>query len=417
MYPYDEIDPYMEPPLEPGLVLKNAAAKRKSAGNALSNNVAAAPASVLPNAVDSYRGKAVDLFKQGSDLYNTEPDMKQLQEFARQRGQQGESSMLTALAAQFAGEGFAPLQEQMLKKAAASSEPMKFGAGMLSPDGKYIKDPFATQDKKAEFLMSQAKMYDQLATTAETKQAEQAYRAKQDEIVNEIRLMNAQTMRMNAGNKAEPGNFTHEGYTPQNERIVTNSKTGQSFTLGINPNGTPSYTPYMGASIPKASYEKEVTNATEALASAKRAEEIIKKVESNPSAFSLTANAVSMLPISMQGRVAGTVLNEETLKTRSDVLRQAAMEINQLYGAALSAGESAKAATFIPDAKDPPNVVIDKLKSARDWGYANANKHGSAIRQSAESRGGSAASNPSNELSAAELAELAALKAKHKGQP
>jgi hypothetical protein len=55
MYPYDEIDPYMEPPLESGLVLKNAAAKRKSAGNALSNNVAAAPASVLPNAVDSYR--------------------------------------------------------------------------------------------------------------------------------------------------------------------------------------------------------------------------------------------------------------------------------------------------------------------------------------------------------------------------
>ena len=149
--------------------------------------------------------------------------------------------------------------------------------------------------------------------------------------------------------------------------------------------------------------------------SASRADEIIKKVESNPEAFGITANVLSMLPNAVQGRATGLLLDEDTLKVRSDVLRQAAMEINELYGAALSAGESARAATFIPDAKDPPNVVIDKLKSARDWGYANANKHGSAIKESAQLRSGSASTNSTDGLSADELAELAALKAKHRG--
>ena len=83
MYPYDEVDPNMEEPLEPGLVLKNAAAKRKSAGNALSSNVVGAPARVLPNAIKSMRTRAGDLYKQGSDLYNSDPDTSQMQEFAR----------------------------------------------------------------------------------------------------------------------------------------------------------------------------------------------------------------------------------------------------------------------------------------------------------------------------------------------
>jgi len=150
--------------------------------------------------------------------------------------------MLTALAAQFAGEGFAPLQEQMLKKSAASSEPMKFGAGMLTPQGNYIKDPFAAQDKKAEFLLQQAKMYEQLATTAETKQEQQAYRAKQDSITNEIRGYMAQTGRMNAqsaslnatgGGGLGAGAAQQIGSGPRNEAIFR-QKNGQLFTYDLN---------------------------------------------------------------------------------------------------------------------------------------------------------------------------------------
>ena len=436
MYPYDELGPYMEQ----GLVLKKAAAKRINAGDALTSNVMGAPASVLPSAIDSYRSQANRLSDRAFKMMDTPMDYSGLQNFAKQRGEQGDSAMLNAMAAQFAGEGFAPLQEQLMKKASSARDPIKMSGGLITSDGSFVKDPEASQDKQVNMLLLRSAQLSQIAETAATAQDRAAARKDRDEINDWFKQqgIDMQQQRIAQGfdmqqqridmqqqgqdlrreindNRAGLGNFSHEGYTPNNERVVTHSKTGQSFLLGTNPNGTPTYEPYDGAVIPKASYEKEVIKATEALASARRAQVIIGKVESNPEAFSLTSNALSMLPNALQGRATGLLLNEDTLKIRSDVLRQAAMEINELYGAALSAGESARAATFIPDAKDPPNVVIDKLKSARDWGYANAKKHGSAIENSAQLRSGTASSNSTNELSADELAELAALKAKHSG--
>lgn len=181
LYPTEEEIP------QQGIVLKRALGRRTSAGDTLTNNVTTGRA--LPNSIDALRTKASEFYKQGSDLYNSDPDMTQLQEFAKQRGQQGDRSMLTALAAQFAGEGYAPVQEQMLKKAAASSEPMKFGAGMLTPEGNYIKDPFAAQDKRAEFLLQQARMYEQLAATAETTREKIEAQRAQQEVMNQMRMM------------------------------------------------------------------------------------------------------------------------------------------------------------------------------------------------------------------------------------
>lgn len=178
-------------------ILKKTRAKL-SAGDTLSNNVSAAPASVLPNSIAALRGRAADLYKQGSDMFNAEPDMTALQDFARQRGEQGGNAMLNALAAQFAGEQFQPVQEQLLKKAQLASEPVKVGGGMITADGKYIKDPFASQDKKAEFLLQQARMYETLAQTAETKEQEAAARLAQNEINNQLRAMGLQIQAMNA---------------------------------------------------------------------------------------------------------------------------------------------------------------------------------------------------------------------------
>lgn len=84
---------------------------------------------------------------------------------------------------------------------------MKVGGGMITADGQYIKDPFAAQDKKAEFLLQQARMYETLAQSAETKEKEAAYRAQRDQemmayrqIMAGIAAQNAQTARMNATN-------------------------------------------------------------------------------------------------------------------------------------------------------------------------------------------------------------------------
>ena len=186
-------------------LLKKTRAKIQSPGGVLSNNVRPGQGGMLPSAVDSYRSKASDLYKQGSELYDAEPDFSQFQNFARQRSEQGEGAMLNALAAQYAGEGFAPVQQQYLKKAAAARDPMKMGSGIITAEGEFLKDPEAANNKKAEFLLQQAKAYEAMAASAETRQEQQQYRAQQDRFMNELRTYMAQTGRMNATNAAGGG--------------------------------------------------------------------------------------------------------------------------------------------------------------------------------------------------------------------
>jgi hypothetical protein len=193
-------------------LLKKSRARIQSPGGVLSNSVQPGQGGMLPNAIDSYRSKAADLYKQGSELYDREPDFSQFQNFARQRSEQGEGDMLNALAAQYAGEGFAPVQQQYLKKAAAAREPMKMGSGVITADGEYLKDPEAAQNKKAEFLLQQAKAYETLAANAQTREEQQQYRAQQDKFMNELRTYMAQTGRMNATNAASGPQRAPAGY-------------------------------------------------------------------------------------------------------------------------------------------------------------------------------------------------------------
>lgn len=95
--------------------------------------------------------------QRGLDLYGQEPDISGMQDYARQRAEEGRGSMLNALAAQYAGQSFQPLQAQFLKKAAASQEPMQVGnAGFLTPQGQFVKDPTYGNDRRAEVLLKQA---------------------------------------------------------------------------------------------------------------------------------------------------------------------------------------------------------------------------------------------------------------------
>lgn len=190
-----------------GLVLKKARAK--SASGTLTSNVS--PGQALPNAMasilpkDDYYGRSAELFDRGMQLFNADPDTTQLQQFAKQRGEQGDAAMLNALAAQFAGENFAPVQEQMLKKAAAARDPIKLAGGMVTADGQFIKDPFAAQEKQAQMILQQAQAYATLAQNGQNArerllaqrqhdQAMEAYR----EIMTGISRMNADTARLTA---------------------------------------------------------------------------------------------------------------------------------------------------------------------------------------------------------------------------
>lgn len=115
-----------------------------TAQDMLTDVVPSQPQTMLPMA---RRARLLKLQQQAAEMEGAQPDVSQLQEFARMQGQSGESAMLNALAAQYAGEQFQPVQAQFLKRAMAAQEPMKVGGGMLTPDGKFIRDPFAAQER------------------------------------------------------------------------------------------------------------------------------------------------------------------------------------------------------------------------------------------------------------------------------
>ena len=143
---------------QPGIVLKKARAKT-SAGGTLSNSVMPGE-SVLPYT----RQRLGKVYGELDKLDTQDVDTSGLQAFARQQSEQGQGAMLNALAAQFAGEGFDPIQAQYMKRAAAASEPMKVGGGILTPDGQFIKDPFAMRDVRRASLERQAASMEKLLT-------------------------------------------------------------------------------------------------------------------------------------------------------------------------------------------------------------------------------------------------------------
>ena len=388
------------------------------------------PGSALPSALRARLGKVQ---QELADLEGKEVDISALQDFARQQGEAGQSAMLNALAAQFAGDNFQPVQAQFLKRAAAASDPMKLGGGMLTPQGQFIKDPFAARDSRRTALERQALGLEKMAGDEEKATRDREDRlARQEQARLDALARDAQSAEfrrlglglqqqgldlrriMTERGSSQPGSFSPAGFTPQGQQVVTNTKSGVNYLLNLQPDGTPSYTPYQGAMIPKATFDKEVSAAGDLSAIAARADQLVKKVEDNPNAFGLRSAAVAAVPGAMQGYAAKAVgLTPAQLEARSTVLRQAAQEINELYGAALSMGEQARANTFLPNPSDPPEMLISKLKAARDWAKAQTNRYSPAVTNAATQRAGGGAPAAPGGLSPAEMEELARLRAKH----
>jgi len=372
------------------------------------------PGQALPMSMRSRLGK---VYEELSGMDTNEVDTSALQAFAKQQGEASQAAMLNALAAQYAGENFQPVQAQYLKRATAASEPMRIGQGMLTPDGQYIKDPFAARDTRRAALERQAAGLERQIEAQDRYDQTRQDRLAQSDRDYQLRKDMFDLRRDMAANKGEPGSFAPSGFTPEGQQVVINSKTGMSYLIGLDPNGQPTYTPHMGPMIPKATFEKNVEAARVFGAKADSSDALIEKIDRNPEAFGMTAAAVSKLPSMMQGRVGSVLLNEDTLKLRADVLRQAAMEISDIYGAAQSIGEAARAATFIPSPEDPPEVVIGKLRAARDYARANAAALGGAANKAAGQRTGVSNNPPSaaGGLTPAEQAELEQLRKKHRG--
>jgi len=195
-----------------------------SVGGAITNDVQPGQSGrMLPLTL----GDKADYFtRRGLNLYAAEPDVTGLQQYARQRSEEGNRDMLRALAAQLAGERFAPVQAQFLKRAMAAQEPLKVGnAGYITPSGEYVKDPTYALDRRAEKYLGLGAQYmradeqekarianeqvrrelaqdsanlrrDLARDSADLRREGIAAQRAQQAIMNEIRLMNAETQRM-----------------------------------------------------------------------------------------------------------------------------------------------------------------------------------------------------------------------------
>jgi hypothetical protein len=260
-------------------------------------------------------------------LTQEQPDTASLQEYARARQAQGQQLMLNALAAAISGPKYQGLQQGYLRRAMAAQEPEQIGSG-IAYGGKYISDPYAGRKEQANIL-------------AET--GKELFRAEQE-----------------AAKAAKGQKKRSVGYSPDGTQIFVDQY-GNSTTSDD--------TQYEGDIIPTYDWNKGVNLAKETIQSANQIDNILAEVHNDPDTFSPTVSALSRIPTTfgMQSAAMSAVLTPEQLEKRAGILKLAAIEVNKLYGAALSAKESERAKGFIPDAEDTIETILPKLKAAKQW--------------------------------------------------
>lgn len=180
-------DPEEIDPMQPRSVLPRT--RRKTAGGAVTNNVK--PEDEL--------GSGRGMLARALQMYSQGPDTTALNELAQQRMREGDTSMLNALAAQFAGSDFEPVQGMLLKRAMAAQEPQKVGNYGLISGGKFVADPYAARDAQAGAMMDiGGELFrDERATAREERMARQ-FAAQQ------ARLIAAANARQGGGTAAAP---------------------------------------------------------------------------------------------------------------------------------------------------------------------------------------------------------------------
>lgn len=99
---------------------------------------------------------------QAANALNQDVDPTPFIEEARKQREGGQAAMLNALASQYAGQGFQPLQGMFLKRAMASRDPVQVGnAGYVNDRGEFIKTPGYDQGRKAQLAQTLSQLYGQ----------------------------------------------------------------------------------------------------------------------------------------------------------------------------------------------------------------------------------------------------------------
>jgi hypothetical protein len=169
----------------------------------------------------TYLTRAAELRRRQAEAEDMQPDTATLEQMMRQRSESGGSAMLNALAAQFAGESFQPVQAQFLKRAMSAQEPMKLTGGMIGPDGKFVADPLFNQERRAARYGREAEAAEGAARAMTEAEARREQARASQAAQEELRRMGLGIQQQNADTSRALADFRLSQPKPEDTRTFT----------------------------------------------------------------------------------------------------------------------------------------------------------------------------------------------------
>ena len=127
---------------------------------------------------------------------------------------------------------------------------------------------------------------------------------------------------------------------------------------------------------PTAAETKAKAAEEKAIKSAERIDGLVKEAGDNKGAFGIVPAVASMLPNVIGSRITSKSLTEKEQVTRAKVMTEGAKVIHDIYGAALSRGEAARADSWAPNPNDDYNSIVRKMKAAKEYSKSLTNTSG-----------------------------------------
>lgn len=330
------------------------------------------------------------------------PDMAASQEAYKKRADSGGSQLLLALAAQHAGDNYKGVQGHFLKQAAEAAEPMKVHGGTLTETG-FIEDPGYRQELKLKQIQAQMAQYQHIIDGNNTRQAKIDAAKEVERLKREgweyQRGTAVQVANITAGGMGAsgPGKADFEGVDSETGREVIRGKDGRAYraTGRTGADGRAEYEPLPGTEggniIPKTSFEKNVAEGSVHARVADNATKLIERAKQHVDSFGLAQSAASMVPGVLGKATAQKAagMTPEGIKFRATLAREAAAEMNELYGAAQSAPEAERAKAFLIDVKnDTVEEILAKLEAGRTFAESKRKGQGKAVGSAVSARTG-----------------------------
>lgn len=277
------------------------------------------------------------------------------------------------------GQEFAPWSGQILQQAIKARSPQEVPGGWGTiHQGQFTPNEYKQREAEVERLTKTAALLEARANNADTLEQKEILAAQ----ANEVRL---EVARITGASKSDHVNLQREGTTPSGEVVSFNPRTG-----GRTVNGQP----YNGPVMSQSALDKQAEAVQQSLGAIRALTSINDMVAKNPNAFGGVATLSSLTPQIIASRWQSAKLTPQEREVRALVMTQAAQVINDLYGAAVSAGEMGRAVTFVPTNLDDPVTVAVKLKAAMSWANSKASTYGGGVRGVAEARSGAAPGAP-----------------------